>query len=506
MFKLSVLFISFVFLVRNAIGVHFTDDSLITDVCGISKFNDKYHMFYQYFNLTENGERDINFFQKVSWGHSTSTDLLKWTIHDKIINPTIDPQPTFFKNKEVKHVSPVVPFSGSTIVDSTNATGLLVNADEPILMLYTSLSKFLFDIQDPETYGNFIFSTVHMFYSYDGYKFERYHRPMIEKSETLRNFRDPVVFKYKEGHYNLIMEENTKLGIHKSSDLINWTKVSTFEYEVGSDVVEWETPNVIRVGNKTLLVLSVNLKPDDSYWHWSTVKYFVGDFDGYRFSVERNQSREFDGPDLYAISINDEHIMMGMLNNWKYISSVTFNGTLTYPRKIGKLEVKNMTYLTQQFINLDAFGEQLFESKDVVNDKMTYNFVINKAHYLKIKLTNLNCTKQCDFELKFSDTENTVLLGYNYSTNDFYLDRNESKKVNVFFNDVHRYKPKYKKILDVNHFEIDLILDVNSVELLTDQGMVAVSALHLNDKIFKTFTLTTNQNYKINELTISHYF
>ena len=46
-----LLLVAFVSLTGNTTSVHFTDDSVVTDVCGIVKFKDKYHIFYQYFNL-----------------------------------------------------------------------------------------------------------------------------------------------------------------------------------------------------------------------------------------------------------------------------------------------------------------------------------------------------------------------------------------------------------------------------------------------------------------------
>ena len=60
-----LLLVAFVSLTGNTTSVHFTDDSVVTDVCGIVKFKDKYHIFYQYFNL-EGGKLGLSLFQKVS--------------------------------------------------------------------------------------------------------------------------------------------------------------------------------------------------------------------------------------------------------------------------------------------------------------------------------------------------------------------------------------------------------------------------------------------------------
>lgn len=104
---------------------------------------------------------------------------MNWEIHEKIIKGYKDPNPTFYRGKEIKTVTNIIPFSGSAIVDSQNVTGLLKDIEEPIIMVYTSMSKMLFGEIDEITNNNFIFSTVYMFYSYDGYKFIKYETPMI---------------------------------------------------------------------------------------------------------------------------------------------------------------------------------------------------------------------------------------------------------------------------------------------------------------------------------------
>lgn len=195
-----------------------------------------------------------------------------------------------------------------------------------------------------------------------------------------------------------------------------------------------------------------------------------------------------------------------MVNNWKYLMAIPFNGTLSYPRHLGKLTLNKVTYLTQQFIRLDAFNEERLELNDATNEQVVYTFNVNKPHYIKLRLRNLECEQDCDFSLRFEDlgNNNTVLLGYTYAENAFYLDRSKGIQINTFFNEVHKYHPKYKKLLNDNEFEIDIILDVNTLEFLADRGICSITALHLNDRIFSSLTLTTNKAYKI-DLKINNY-
>lgn len=68
---------------------------------------------------------------------------IKWQHHDLVIRGAVDPTPTFYQGKRVQNVSVKVPFSGSAIVDSRNDSGLMRRKDEPVLMIYVSMSKFL---------------------------------------------------------------------------------------------------------------------------------------------------------------------------------------------------------------------------------------------------------------------------------------------------------------------------------------------------------------------------
>lgn len=190
---------------------------------------------------------------------------------------------------------------------------------------------------------------------------------------------------------------------------------------------------------------------------------------------------------------------MGMINNQNYARYLPFNGSLTYPRRLGKMHLNGVTYLTQQFLNLEVFKEERLDRRSMVNEEIVYAFTVNKPHYLKLNLRNLKCDTECDFELKFEDQEanNTLIVGYTHSSNDFYLDRTKGRQINSQYNEIHKYKPKYQKLLSNEEFVFDIVLDVDSIELLTDNGLVELTALHLNHRIFETLTILTRKNYEV---------
>ena len=114
---------------------------------------------------------------------------------------------------------------------------------------------------------------------------------MIEKSEFFRNFRDPNVFRFGD-QYNLIMVENTRFGIYRSKDLINWKKVSVvLDPKLPEEVVEVETPSLAVLGNQTLLVHSVHreLGNYSAQNFYGSTRYYVGTFDGTHFKIDEHQ-------------------------------------------------------------------------------------------------------------------------------------------------------------------------------------------------------------------------
>lgn len=244
------------------------------------------------------------------WNHATSDDMLNWQRKGTIIRGYWDPEPTFFRGERVKNVSMIVPFAGSVIIDHRNSSGLMRKRNESVLLLYTSLSKFLIDTVDPVRYNQlFIYSSVYLFYTYDGDEFHKYQRPLINYSETIRDFRDPNVFKFNETQYSMIMIENLEFSIHRSSDLINFEKISTFDPtpHIPGDIIEVETPYLVTFGKDTFLIYSAHRNipeynntekqfENNVYHHflYGTTRYIVGTFDGVEFKPHAdNQSREF---------------------------------------------------------------------------------------------------------------------------------------------------------------------------------------------------------------------
>ena len=142
----------------------------------------------------------------MTWGHSTSTDLVHWTANPTAITP--DALGTIF--------------SGCCVVDKNNTAGF---GNDAIVAFYTSAGAR---------------QTQSMAYSTDGGKtFTKYeNNPVI--TSNVPDFRDPHVFWNAEvGFWNMILAAGQQMSIYSSKDLKEWKHESDFGAEYGNHGGVW---------------------------------------------------------------------------------------------------------------------------------------------------------------------------------------------------------------------------------------------------------------------------
>ncbi|WP_035840194.1 glycoside hydrolase family 32 protein [Kitasatospora azatica] len=237
---------------------HFTPaQNWMNDPNGLIWYRGQYHLFFQY-------NPSGNTWGNMSWGHAVSTDLVHWTQL-----PVAIPQDD---NEMV--------FSGSVVLDKDNSSGLGTTADPPLVAVYTSFVKAT-GVQRQS-----------LAYSTDGgLTWTKYaNNPVLDINS--QNFRDPKVFWYAPTHSWLMaaaLSDQHKVSFYSSTDLKSWTHLSDFG-PAGATGGVWECPDVFPLAvdgdpNKTKWVLAVGLNPG-SIAGGSGVQYFVGDFDGSRFTAD----------------------------------------------------------------------------------------------------------------------------------------------------------------------------------------------------------------------------
>ena len=269
-----------------------------------------YHLYYQwnpYGSMWEN----------MTWGHSTSKDLIHWEAQPLAIEPD----------------ALGAIFSGSCVVDKKN---------DQVVAFYTSAGKA--QVQS-------------MAISKDnGITFEKYAgNPVLVSTEE--DFRDPKAFWNPDiQKWNLVLAVGQEMRFYSSPDLKDWTYESSFGQGYGCHDGVWECPDLmkmpIRGTDKQKWMLICNINPGGPFGG-SATQYFIGEFDGHKFTCEHRDTRWMDyGKDHYATVTFDNapdgrKIALAWMSNWQYANQVPtkqFRSANSVPRDLDLFEHNGQTY------------------------------------------------------------------------------------------------------------------------------------------------------------------
>ena len=286
--------------------------------------NDPNGMFYKdgvwhlYFQYNPYGSQ----WENLSWGHSTSTDLVHWKYEGIAIEP--DALGTIF--------------SGSAVVDANNTAGFGPGA---IVAYYTSAGKAQKQSMAVSTDN--------------GKTFKKYEDNPVLVS-NIPDFRDPHMFWYDEGKkWILIVSEKQHMKFFSSSNLRDWTFDSDSGEGYGSHDGVWECPDLIKSkSGKWILVCNIN--PGGPFGG-SATQYFTGTFDGHKFTcdTEPTVTKWMDwGKDHYATvtfdnAPNGRHVAIPWMSNWQYASQVPtkqYRSANGIPRDLDYFEYKDTGYVS----------------------------------------------------------------------------------------------------------------------------------------------------------------
>ncbi|MDQ3790885.1 MAG: GH32 C-terminal domain-containing protein [Actinomycetota bacterium] len=239
---------------------HFTPaKNWMNDPNGLVYHNGEYHLFYQY-------NPDGNTWGDMSWGHAVSPDLVHW-----------QELPLALPHDDTEMV-----FSGSAVVDHGNTSGFGTPRNPPMVAIYTSHSK-----KDGRQAQASAYSTD------NGRTWTKHAgNPVLDIGS--REFRDPKV-QWQAGRWLMTVALSTehKVRFYSSPDLKTWTHLSDFGPQ-GAVGGVWECPDLFPLKvdgdpRKTKWVLVVSINPG-GIAGGSATQYFVGDFDGTRFTPDDDGS------------------------------------------------------------------------------------------------------------------------------------------------------------------------------------------------------------------------
>ncbi|AZI44348.1 glycoside hydrolase family 32 protein [Deinococcus psychrotolerans] len=290
--------------------VHYTPAAnWINDPNGLVYFGGQYHLFYQY-NPYSSSHAHMH------WGQAVSTDLVHWQERGVALT-------------EGEHQI----FSGSAVVDWKNSSGLGDGTSPFLVACYTGhtethQAQYLASSQDRgETW------TLH---------------PDAVLDRGKQDFRDPKVFWHAPSAawiMTVVHPIEREVELLRSADLHTWTSLSVFG-PTGETGGIWEVPDLFPVlddDGQEHWVLKVDLNPGGPYGG-SGVQYWLGDFDGQRFTT-RTPSRWVDhGQDFYAAitwhDLPERRVWLSWMSNWQYAHHVPtategWRGAMSLPREVG---------------------------------------------------------------------------------------------------------------------------------------------------------------------------
>ena len=426
--------------------------------------NDPNGMFYKdgiwhlYFQHNPFGSQ----WENMTWGHSTSTDLVHWTFEGDPVQPDVWG----------------AIFSGSAVVDKENTAGF---GKDAVVALYTSAAES--QIQS-------------MAYSTDnGKTFTKYEgNPVI--TSNVPDFRDPHMFWNEDiKKWNMILAAGQHMEIYTSDNLKEWKLESSFGAEYGNHGGVWECPDLMKMKvkgtDKEKWMLICNINPGGPFGG-SATQYFIGDFDGYKFVCDTKPevTKWMDyGKDHYATVTFDNapdgrHVAIAWMSNWQYANLVPtkqYRSCNSIPRDLGLFEYDGDIYCSVlPSPEMTAARKTKKPGKAITE---ACELIVNpKRDVTIITLSN--------------DKGEEVVMKYDAKSQTFSMDRTNSGKMD-FSTDFPAVTeaPTFGKISQLRIF-----IDKSSIEVFDAEGKMAMTNLVFPNKPYNKVTIQGKAKYYVYNL------
>ena len=455
--------------------------------------NDPNGMFYKdgvwhlYYQWNPYGSK----WQNMTWGHSSSKDLVTW-----------EHQPVAIEANGLGAV-----FSGSSVVDTENTAGFGENA---IVSLYTSA-----DVSQIQSLA----------YSEDnGRTFEIYPGNPIITLES--EARDPNMFWNNDTKcwvLSLAHALDHEMLFFTSADLKKWTLQSAFGKGIGAQDGVWECPDLfkLKVGgtDEEKWVLVCNINPGGPFGG-SATQYFVGDFDGRTFNADTDVNGNVPtkwmdyGKDHYAtVSWSDapdnRRTLIGWMSNWQYAAEVPtmqYRSANTLPREAGLFKgADGQIYLSStpvpELIKLRDKEVININNKSIGKNPREFALPASNDGVCEI-LLDLDCKKADSIDIDIANKAGEfVTLRYNSSDNTLSFDRRHSGIVD-FSQDFPAVTvaPTFDNSKKVS---LRIFIDKSSMEVFGNSGKFVMTNLVFPTKPYSTISIAAKGgNAKIENLKV----
>ena len=462
--------------------VHFSSQkNWINDPNGMVFYKGTYHLFFQH-------HPESTVWGPMHWGHAVSKDLIHWKQLPIALYPD-----------SLGYI-----FSGSAVVDYKNTSGFAKNGKVPLVAIFTH--------HDPkgEKEKRNDYQNQSIAYSLDeGSTWIKYAGNPVLKNPGIADFRDPKVMWYEPGKkWVMTLATKDRITFYSSTNLKDWKKESEFGNDMGAHGGVWECPDLFSLNDKgkTTWVLLVNLNPGGPN-KGSATQYFVGDFDGNKFTSVNTDTKWIDyGPDEYAgitwCNTGKRKIFLGWMSNWIYanlVPSVKWRNAMTIPRELQLKHVgKDIFLASKPITELNAI-----ELKPVVISNVMVNKEVDLSKKTgKIKLPcklDISLVKINNFTLELSnEMGEKLVIGYDKKMNQYFIDRTTSGKTD--FQNGFAAKHSAPRFTDNPKMTISIIIDESSAEVFADDGLTVMTEIFFPEKPYNQIHLLSNENISFTKL------
>ncbi|MET4619633.1 fructan beta-fructosidase [Arthrobacter sp. 2762] len=461
-------------------AAHLTaEKNWLNDPNGLVYHDGTYHAFYQY---NPRG----NSWGNMSWGHSTSTDLVHW-----------EQQPVAMEASPQEEI-----FSGSIVMDKNNASGLGSAQNPPMVALYTSAYGKNGALPQGAQAQSVAFSLD------NGSTWQKYKgNPVLNLAPTNNNFRDPKITWYEPGRYwvmTTVVADAQVVKMFKSTDLLHWDFLSDFS-GVGAQGGLWEVPELVQMdvedsaAKKWVMLLSIN---PGGIAGGSGMQYFVGEFDGTRFTAENaapadaplTESQWLDhGADYYAANSisgapGGKPVLLGWMGNWDYaqhVPTTPWRGSMAIPRELTLVRGQKRLELRSAIAGvareaLEHSGEMKSKNLTVGHDPQGTNTDLgadfaSRTQLIELEM-DLTSAREAGILLRRSaDGSANLRISYNKEKRTVKVDRSKAGTSNFS----EKFSPYHEVALPSSGSDskvhLRILLDSSSVEVFAQDGAAVIS-------------------------------
>ncbi len=442
-----------------------------------------WHLYYQY---NPYGSK----WQNMSWGHSTSSDLVNW-----------EHKPVALRPDGLGSI-----FSGSCVVDTDNTAGM---GKDEVIALYTSAGTSQMQ------------SMAHS--SDNGITFNVYPANPVITLES--EARDPNMFwNERTGEWNLVLAHalDHEMLFFTSPDLKEWTLQSAFGKGIGAQDGVWECPDLFELPvegtDEKKWVLICNINPGGPFGG-SAVQYFVGDWDGRKFTADTLPDGSIPtkwldyGKDNYALvswsgAPDGRRTAIGWMSNWQYAADVPtmqYRSANTLPREIGLFRGPDGEVYASSAPSPELLGMRgkLTESASRINaGSKARSFRLPEANDGVCEiLMDIDAAKADNVTLTLSNKAgDEVVMTYDRKASQFSFDRTRSGIVDFSESfPAITVSPTYEKNGKIS---LRVFIDRSSIELFGNEGRFVMTNLVFPTQPYSTLSVASSGNAKISNLKI----